>query len=116
MWSSKLALTALTLLSHFSECSASAHSSVYLGKLLTRTADVRSEYDYVVVGGGTAGLTVADRLTEDGRCKFERLQLDGLVVGSKLIAATVRFRSRHRIRSLWYFKLFNIMYAAIRIS
>ncbi len=23
-------------------------------------------YDYIVVGGGTSGLTVADRLTEDG--------------------------------------------------
>ena len=23
------------------------------------------EYDYVIIGGGTSGLTVADRLTED---------------------------------------------------
>ena len=24
-------------------------------------------YDYVIIGGGTSGLTVADRLTEDGK-------------------------------------------------
>ncbi|KAK3332867.1 hypothetical protein B0T19DRAFT_457854 [Cercophora scortea] len=29
--------------------------------------DVRQSYDYVIIGGGTAGLTVADRLTEDGK-------------------------------------------------
>lgn len=28
---------------------------------------VQNEYDYVIIGGGTAGLTVADRLTEDGK-------------------------------------------------
>ena len=27
-------------------------------------------YDYVIVGGGTAGLTVGDRLSEDGKCKL----------------------------------------------
>ena len=27
--------------------------------------DLLSEYDFVVVGGGASGLTVADRLTED---------------------------------------------------
>jgi uncharacterized protein YutD len=34
-----------------------------------RATDVAQEYDYVVVGGGTAGLTVADRLSEDGKRK-----------------------------------------------
>jgi hypothetical protein len=30
---------------------------------------VNESYDYVVIGGGTAGLTVGDRLTEDGKGK-----------------------------------------------
>lgn len=30
-----------------------------------RADDAVAEYDFVVVGGGTSGLTVADRLTED---------------------------------------------------
>ena len=32
--------------------------------------DLRRSYDYVVVGGGTAGLTVADRLTESTKRWF----------------------------------------------
>lgn len=39
--------------------------------------DVLDEYDYIVAGAGTAGLTVADRLSEDGTCK--------LVLASKML-------------------------------
>lgn len=37
--------------------------------VLQRQQQVRDEYDYIIVGGGTAGLTVGDRLTEDGKCR-----------------------------------------------
>lgn len=30
-----------------------------------QASNISSSYDYVIVGGGTSGLTVADRLTED---------------------------------------------------
>lgn len=31
---------------------------------------LRSSYDYVIVGAGTSGLTVADRLSADGKCEI----------------------------------------------
>ena len=39
-----------------------------LAKIVSRQ-DVQEEYDYVIVGGGTSGLTVGDRLTENGKCQ-----------------------------------------------
>lgn len=37
-----------------------------IAQLKLSAGDVNSCYDYIVVGGGTLGLTVADRLSEDG--------------------------------------------------
>ncbi len=47
--------------------------SVYHAQHLTRSTELRYSYDYIVIGGGTAGLTVADRLTESGKCSWSLL-------------------------------------------
>lgn len=39
--------------------------SVFQARQIEDPSDLLDTYDYVIIGGGTAGLTVADRLTED---------------------------------------------------
>jgi hypothetical protein len=38
-------------------------------RILERQTEIQDEYDYIIVGGGTSGLTVGDRLTENGECR-----------------------------------------------
>ncbi|KAK4163120.1 GMC oxidoreductase-like protein [Cladorrhinum sp. PSN259] len=64
---SRLAVTIAGLLNAAVLISADRAQSLSHSKILTRAEDVQEQYDYIVVGGGTAGLTVADRLTEKGK-------------------------------------------------
>ncbi|KAI1370723.1 putative GMC oxidoreductase [Hypoxylon crocopeplum] len=74
-----------TLLLAIVEPFGQAHGRPKLQTLfLNGSSQVRSSYDYVIVGAGTAGLTVADRLTADG--KFTVLVVEnGKIVDSPRI-------------------------------
>jgi hypothetical protein len=62
-----LALLSLNLLS-LSTASPLHFESIATVK--TSASSIDESYDYVIIGGGQSGLTVADRLSEDGtsRC------------------------------------------------
>lgn len=44
---------------------SSAQRLAHRATIVDSVADLKAQYDYVIVGGGTSGLTVAYRLTED---------------------------------------------------
>lgn len=68
---------------------ALAHRVVSALPLLVSNTDVLDTYDYVVVGGGTGGMTLASRLSEDGTSMlcftvFKDHQTD-LIIGTVLL-------------------------------
>ena len=66
---SKLSLAAVGILNLvFSvEAYSPAADSIRHTNIVERAEELLPEYDYIIVGGGTSGLTVADRLTENGK-------------------------------------------------
>lgn len=72
MFASKVLATAILL--------AVANAVPFQGKRLCDKRQVASSYDYVIVGGGASGLTVANRLSEDS-CKSGRGQVSSLPPG-----------------------------------
>ncbi|KAJ7839351.1 alcohol oxidase [Mycena olivaceomarginata] len=72
---------ALLALSSFGIC---------LAKIYENVADLPGlQYDFVIIGGGTAGLVVANRLTED--LKFSVLVLEAGVSNEGVISSTIPF-------------------------
>jgi hypothetical protein len=82
----KISLVAVGLLHLLGTAEASpAARSIIHSTIVERADELLPEYDYIIVGGGTAGLTVADRLTENGKrmlkavsCSFTNKQATNL--------------------------------------
>ena len=63
----------LVILAAFFEGGVCGQHNAYIKR---STAELSSAYDYVILGGGTSGLTVADRLTEDPSSKWAEVILN----------------------------------------
>ncbi|KAK4228687.1 putative GMC oxidoreductase [Podospora fimiseda] len=58
---------------------------------IVNARQVQKEYDYIIIGGGTAGLTVANRLTEDGKTTVLVLEYGELSDSTSITTVTGGF-------------------------
>ena len=77
-----------------SASSALAHP-LFNGRLISRTDELLKEYDYVIVGGGASGLTVANRLSEQPSKSATTIRVPQL-----LVTLCSYYCPGHRSRSL----------------
>lgn len=90
-----LAFLTLSLISNVYSAPAGSFSHA---TILERAAAVKAEYDYVIVGGGTAGLTVGDRLTEDGKCLASLDSISSSPFHTSLLGTLLILQRRYRTR------------------
>lgn len=69
--SSTMNFYSLLLLIAFSWEVSSSPTFAEHAQVKRSVSELRDSYDYVVIGGGTSGLVVANRLSEDRSSKFE---------------------------------------------
>lgn len=76
-------LPSLAILAHFCTTGlATPHAA--RARVVKSAEAAQHAYDYVIVGAGTAGLTLADRLTEDGKCALRNWTLRAQVANGVL--------------------------------
>ena len=64
-------LTTLPLLQLLAFVGDVESTPTFRGEVKRSVKELRNSYDYVVIGGGTSGLVVANRLSEDRSSKLD---------------------------------------------